>query len=121
MRWFVPWSQDLATLIYTSGTTGEPKGVALTHGQIAANQNVAPLGFRLQPGGCPYFFLAAFACDCSALDYVMYGHGVQVAYCAQFDKLPEPCARSGPRSLWLCRECTRRFARRSSAALRFRR
>ena len=30
---------DLATLIYTSGTTGEPKGVALTHGNIAANQN----------------------------------------------------------------------------------
>jgi long-subunit acyl-CoA synthetase (AMP-forming) len=34
--------RDLATLIYTSGTTGEPKGVALTHGNIAANQNFAP-------------------------------------------------------------------------------
>jgi len=29
---------DLATLIYTSGTTGEPKGVALTHGNIAATR-----------------------------------------------------------------------------------
>src|SRR5271157_3316345 len=28
---------DLATLIYTSGTTGRPKGVMLTHGNIAAN------------------------------------------------------------------------------------
>lgn len=28
---------DLATLIYTSGTTGEPKGVMLTHGNLAAN------------------------------------------------------------------------------------
>jgi long-chain acyl-CoA synthetase len=27
--------KDVATLIYTSGTTGEPKGVALTHGNIA--------------------------------------------------------------------------------------
>ena len=28
---------QLATIIYTSGTTGEPKGVMLTHGNIAAN------------------------------------------------------------------------------------
>ena len=27
---------DLATLIYTSGTTGDPKGVMLTHGNIAS-------------------------------------------------------------------------------------
>mgnify|MGYP000852196268 CR=1 FL=1 len=28
--------EDLATIIYTSGTTGNPKGVELTHGNIAA-------------------------------------------------------------------------------------
>ena len=28
---------DLATLLYTSGTSGKPKGVMLTHGNIAAN------------------------------------------------------------------------------------
>jgi long-chain acyl-CoA synthetase len=38
---------DVATIIYTSGTTGEPKGVALTHGNLAANlsdlQRVLPV------------------------------------------------------------------------------
>lgn len=29
--------EDLATLIYTSGTTGDPKGVMLTHKNLAAN------------------------------------------------------------------------------------
>lgn len=32
-----PGLNDLAQLIYTSGTTGRPKGVALTHGNLAAN------------------------------------------------------------------------------------
>lgn len=36
----VPWNireSELAQIIYTSGTTGRPKGVMLTHGNLAAN------------------------------------------------------------------------------------
>ena len=32
-----PKFSDVAVLIYTSGTTGEPKGVLLSHGNLAEN------------------------------------------------------------------------------------
>jgi long-chain acyl-CoA synthetase len=80
--------QDLATLIYTSGTTGEPKGVMLTHGNIASNQNVAAREFSFGPSDACISFLPLSHITARALDYVMYGAGAQVAYCSQFDKLP---------------------------------
>jgi long-chain acyl-CoA synthetase len=80
---------DLATLIYTSGTTGEPKGVALTHGNIAANQNFAPVDFNFDATDACISFLPLSHVTARALDYVMYNYGAQVAYCSQFDKLPQ--------------------------------
>jgi long-chain acyl-CoA synthetase len=81
--------KDLATLIYTSGTTGEPKGVALTHGNVATNQNIAPVDFDFNPTDALISFLPLSHVTARALDYVMFSHGVQVAYCSQFDKLPQ--------------------------------
>jgi long-chain acyl-CoA synthetase len=80
--------KDLATLIYTSGTTGEPKGVALTHGNIAPNQNCAAAGFNFNPTDSCISFLPLSHITARALDYIMYYYGAQVAYCSQFDKLP---------------------------------
>ena len=88
--------EDLATLIYTSGTTGEPKGVALTHGNIASNQNYAAADFHFGPTDACISFLPLSHITARALDYVMYNHGAQVAYCTQFDKLPEAMRQVRP-------------------------
>ncbi len=79
---------DLATLIYTSGTTGEPKGVMLTHGNIAANQNTCAREFSFGREDACISFLPLSHITARALDYVMYGCGAQVIYCSQFDRLP---------------------------------
>jgi long-chain acyl-CoA synthetase len=81
--------KDLATLIYTSGTTGEPKGVSLTHGNIASNQNFAAAEFDFNSSDSCISFLPLSHITARALDYVMYYYGAQVAYCSQFDKLPQ--------------------------------
>ncbi|UWZ83574.1 AMP-dependent synthetase/ligase [Occallatibacter riparius] len=78
----------LATLIYTSGTTGEPKGVMLTHGNIAANQNTCAREFSFSREDACISFLPLSHITARALDYVMYGRGAQVIYCSQFDRLP---------------------------------
>ena len=80
---------DLATLIYTSGTTGEPKGVMLTHGNIASNQQFAIAGFAIDETDACISFLPLSHITARALDYAMYGRGAQVAYCSQFDRLPQ--------------------------------
>ena len=80
---------DLATLIYTSGTTGEPKGVMLTHGNIAANQNCAAYEYTFNSNDVCISFLPLSHITARALDYVMYGSGAQVVYVSQFDRLPQ--------------------------------
>jgi len=41
---------SLATVLYTSGTTGEPKGVMLSHGNLASNAVAACERFNIEPG-----------------------------------------------------------------------
>jgi long-chain acyl-CoA synthetase len=87
---------DLATLIYTSGTTGEPKGVMLTHGNIASNQDYCIAEFSIDATDSCISFLPLSHITARALDYAMFGRGAQVAYCSQFDKLPQSMKQVRP-------------------------
>jgi long-chain acyl-CoA synthetase len=80
---------DLATLIYTSGTTGEPKGVLLTHGNIACNVNYSLAEFGLNATDFCISFLPLSHITARHLDYALYAKDVLVAYCNSFDKLPQ--------------------------------
>jgi len=79
---------DLATLIYTSGTTGEPKGVMLTHGNIASNVNFSLAGFEIGQQDSCISFLPLSHITARHLDYAVYTRQAMVAYCPSFEKLP---------------------------------
>ncbi|HEX3438330.1 MAG TPA: long-chain fatty acid--CoA ligase [Pseudacidobacterium sp.] len=79
---------DVATLIYTSGTTGEPKGVVLTHGNIASNVNYSLAGFEIVPNDSCISFLPLSHITARHLDYAIYTRQATVAYCPSFEKLP---------------------------------
>ncbi|HEY5176861.1 MAG TPA: long-chain fatty acid--CoA ligase [Terriglobales bacterium] len=78
---------DLATLIYTSGTTGTPKGVMLTHGNLAANLSVSLDMFDVGKDDLCVSFLPLSHVTARHLDYAMMSWGVPLAYCPNIDDL----------------------------------
>jgi long-chain acyl-CoA synthetase len=78
---------DLATIIYTSGTTGEPKGVMLTHGNIASNLNISTGSLGLSDKDVSISFLPLSHVTARHVDYALMCHGTTLAYCAKFDEL----------------------------------
>ena len=80
--------EDLATLIYTSGTTGEPKGVMLTHGNIASNLNHSTRTFDWNPGSTCISFLPLSHITARHLDYALFCYGATLAYCGSFERIP---------------------------------
>ncbi len=88
LRSFAVKPEDLATLIYTSGTTGEPKGVMLTHGNIASNLNYSTRTFTWDPDSSCISFLPLSHITARHLDYALFCYGATLAYCGNFDHLP---------------------------------
>lgn len=79
---------DLATLIYTSGTTGEPKGVMLTHGNIASNLAYSTVEFDFDSSDLCISFLPLSHVTARHLDYALFLRGASLAYCPSFETLP---------------------------------
>ena len=88
---------DLATIIYTSGTTGDPKGVMLTHGNIASNVTTAVSLFGFAAGHDCLSFLPL-----SHIFERMFGHfcmlhtGVVINYAERIDTVPADMADRRP-------------------------
>ncbi len=80
---------DLATLIYTSGTTGTPKGVMLTHGNLASNINVSLDMYEFDKNDLCISFLPLSHVTARHLDYALMNAGVPLAYCPVVDQLPQ--------------------------------
>ena len=87
---------DPATIIYTSGTTGEPKGVLLTHGNLASNVNYSLREFDLSAADNAVSFLPLSHVTARHVDYALYILGCTLAYCPALEKLMPTLATIRP-------------------------
>ncbi|HEU5040638.1 MAG TPA: long-chain fatty acid--CoA ligase [Gemmatimonadales bacterium] len=80
---------DLATLIYTSGTTGDPKGVMLTHGNIASNVSTCVELFEFRENDeCLSFLPLSHIFERMFGHYCMFAKGVLINYAGGIESVP---------------------------------
>jgi long-chain acyl-CoA synthetase len=88
---------DLATLIYTSGTTGDPKGVMLSHGNIASNVTTCVDLFSFTAEDeCLSFLPLSHIFERMFGHYCMFHAGVVINYAESIDAVPANMAEIRP-------------------------
>jgi long-chain acyl-CoA synthetase len=88
---------DLATIIYTSGTTGNPKGVMLTHGNMASNIacSMEAFGFGSKDE-VSVSFLPLSHVTARHVDFALLYRGVVLAYCPDISQLAQALSEVRP-------------------------
>jgi long-chain acyl-CoA synthetase len=80
---------DLATFVYTSGTTGQPKGVMLTHGNLASNVESGMGVLPFEDGYTALCFLPLSHSFERIVDYVYFLKGCPIAYAESVQTVPK--------------------------------
>ncbi|MDE2874792.1 MAG: long-chain fatty acid--CoA ligase [Gemmatimonadota bacterium] len=71
---------DVATMIYTSGTTGRPKGVMLTHNNVASNIWASGQILAVSPGDVSISFLPLSHVLQRMVDYMFFAGGCTITH-----------------------------------------
>jgi long-chain acyl-CoA synthetase len=88
---------DAATIVYTSGTTGEPKGVVLTHGNIASNARALIRRYGITPDDSAVSYLPlAHMFERTCGHYVFLFAGGTIAYAQGLATVVEDVAAVRP-------------------------
>jgi long-chain acyl-CoA synthetase len=92
---------DVAGLIYTSGTTGNPKGVMLTHSNIASNVSAISEIFPMEQADMSLSFLPwAHVFGQSVELHILLSTGAAMALCEGVDRILDNLAEVRPTLLF---------------------
>jgi long-chain acyl-CoA synthetase len=79
--------EQLATIIYTSGTTGEPKGVMLTHANMAANLHAGAKALDVHQDDVALSFLPLSHAFERMVAYIYLLCGVTIVFAESFETI----------------------------------
>ena len=87
---------ELATIIYTSGTTGEPKGVMLSHANLASNVKAGADVLQLSEQDVALSFLPLSHSFERTVSYIYLLSGVTVVFAESLETIARDIARVRP-------------------------